>query len=230
MITLPALFQQSLDTGNEVYEGARKAKAKDYPRKDSDGRLINASPCLPFILTSMGGLCSEGHEFLRVCRKRNPEKIDTLLDVLVTQHSRWTARRIHRALFGQSLIDFSGTSWTNLSSHKTSSRISNRCKHKTHANQTHILSKFSKQFTATEQFESDSDSDMDISPRDNCCEIQEVDVSRNDCSESHANNFSQQDLVRESEPQHVGCEDLRRSNRVSPAISQRPEFFELSPP
>ena len=138
-ITLPALFQQSLDTGNDVYEGARKAKAKEYPRKDPEGRLINASPCLPFILTSMGGLCSEGHEFLRVCRKRNPEKIDILLDVLVTQHSRWTARRIHRALFGQSLIDFSGTSWTNISSHKTSSRISNRCKHKAHANQTHIL-------------------------------------------------------------------------------------------
>ena len=96
-----------------------------------------------------------------------------------------------------------------------------------------------KQFTATEQFESDSDSDMDIShsgsdmdisPRDNCCEIQEVDVSRNDCSESHANNFSQQDLVRESEPQHVGYEDLRRSDGVSPATSQRTEFFELSPP
>ena len=33
-------------------------------------------------------------------------------DVLVTQHSRWTARRIHRALFGQSLINFLGSSWT----------------------------------------------------------------------------------------------------------------------
>ena len=35
-----------------------------------------------------------------------------MLDVLVTQHSRWTARRIHRALFGQSLINFEGDSWS----------------------------------------------------------------------------------------------------------------------
>ena len=148
----------------------------------------------------------------------------------MTQHSRWTARRIHRALFGQSLIDSSGTSWTNLSSNKTSSKISNRCKHKAHANQAHILSKFTEQFTTTQPIDSESDSNMDISPNDCHCELQEVDVSRNDGSESHANNFSQQDLVRESEPQHVGFEDLRRSHGVSPATSQRTEFFELSPP
>merc|ERR1712118_188831 len=40
------------------------------PRKGGNG---NATPTV---------LCSEGHEFLRVCRKRNPEKIDILLDVL----------------------------------------------------------------------------------------------------------------------------------------------------
>ena len=50
------------------------------------------------IQTSMGGLCSEGHAFLKICRQRNPDRADLLLDVLVTQHSRWTARRIHRAL------------------------------------------------------------------------------------------------------------------------------------
>ena len=49
----------------------------------------------------MGGLCDEGHEFLRVCRKRNPEKTKHLIDVLVTQHSRWVASRMRRALFGQ---------------------------------------------------------------------------------------------------------------------------------
>ena len=72
-----------------------------YPRKDEHGRLLTESSCLPFILTSMGGLCEEGHEFLRVCRKRNPEKTKHLIDVLVTQHSRWVASRMRRSLFGQ---------------------------------------------------------------------------------------------------------------------------------
>ena len=49
----------------------------------------------------MGGLCEEGDEFLRVCRKRNPEKTKHLIDVLVTQHSRWVASCMRRALFGQ---------------------------------------------------------------------------------------------------------------------------------
>ena len=43
----------------------------------------------------MGGLCKEGHEFLKI-----------MIDVLVTQHSKWTARRVRRALLGQSLVDF----------------------------------------------------------------------------------------------------------------------------
>merc|ERR1712118_32369 len=105
---------------------------------------------------------------------------------------------------GQSLIDFSGISWTNLSSHKTSSRISNRCKHKAHANQTHILSKFSKQITATEQIENDSDSDVDISPRDYCCELHEVDVPRNGGSESHEIVDSDDSSPRDSTRDYFG--------------------------
>ena len=46
-------------------------------------------------------MCDEGHAVLRVCRKRNPEKTKHLIDVLVTQHSRWVASRMRRALFGQ---------------------------------------------------------------------------------------------------------------------------------
>ena len=34
-----------------------------------------------------------------------------MVDVLVTQHSKWTARRIRRALFGQSLVDFNSDPW-----------------------------------------------------------------------------------------------------------------------
>ena len=107
-VTLPALFQDSAGSRQNVYNGARKAKANAYPHKDSEGRRNNPSPCLPLILTSMGGLCSEGHEFIRLCRSREQAAADHMIDVLVTQHSRWTARRIHRALFGQSLIDFGG--------------------------------------------------------------------------------------------------------------------------
>ena len=38
-----------------------------------------------------------------------------MMDVLITQHARWTARRIKRALFGQCLIDFSSDSWSRVS-------------------------------------------------------------------------------------------------------------------
>ena len=65
-VTLPALHQEAITSREEIYENARKVKAESYPRKDSEGRLISEIVCLPFILTSMGGLCSEGHEFLRL--------------------------------------------------------------------------------------------------------------------------------------------------------------------
>jgi hypothetical protein len=99
-------------------ESARKAKAEAYPRKDSSGRLLNESFCVPFILTSMGGLCRV-HDFLRLCKKRNKSATLRLLDVLVTQHAKWTARRIRRSLFGQSLVDFSGSNWSCIKLHKS---------------------------------------------------------------------------------------------------------------
>ena len=111
-ITLPALFQQAVTSRKAVYDAARRAKSKSYPHKDLQGRLLNTSSCLPFILSTMGGLCKEGHEFFRICQKRSPINADHMQDVLVTQHSRWTARRVHRALFGQCLINFLGSSWT----------------------------------------------------------------------------------------------------------------------
>ena len=100
-VTLPALHQEAIKSRTEVFKRARAVKNKSYPRKDEHGRLLTESPWLPFILTSMGGLCEEGHEFLRVCRKRNPEKTKHLIDVLVTQHSRWVASRMRRSDFGQ---------------------------------------------------------------------------------------------------------------------------------
>ena len=129
-VTLPALHQEAIVSRDEVYSSARKAKAAAYPRKDSSGRLVNENFCVPFILTSMGGLCQEGHDFLRLCKKRNKSATLRLLDVLVTQHARWTARRIRRALFGQSFVDFSGPSWSCVKIHKavTEPEVVNRRK------------------------------------------------------------------------------------------------------
>ena len=113
-VTLPALHQEAITSREEIYDSARQLKTKSYPRKDSAGRLLNESFCLPFILTSMGGLCEEGHDFLRLCKKRNKGATLHLLDVLVTQHAKWTAKRIRRSLFGQSLVDFSTESWSSI--------------------------------------------------------------------------------------------------------------------
>ena len=87
-VTLPALHQEAILSREEVYSSARKAKAAAYPRKDSSGRLVNENFCVPFILTSMGGLCQEGHDFLRICKKRKKGATLRLLDVLVAQHAK----------------------------------------------------------------------------------------------------------------------------------------------
>ena len=65
----------------------------------------------------MGGLCKEGHEFLKICKKKDPFATLRMVDVLVTQHSKWTARKIRRALFGQSLVDFNADPWNTLGDH-----------------------------------------------------------------------------------------------------------------
>merc|ERR1719453_118317 len=67
-------------------------------------------------------------------------------------------RRAHKAactetaaLFGQSLIDFGGDSWSCVSSQAGKAKISNRCRGKKCAMQTCILSKFSRQFTSSRE-------------------------------------------------------------------------------
>jgi hypothetical protein len=98
--------KEAIFSREQLYENARKSKADSYPCKDASGRLLNESFCVPFILTSMGGLCREGHDLLRLYKKRNKSATLRLLDVLIAQHAKWTARRIRRALFGQSLVNF----------------------------------------------------------------------------------------------------------------------------
>ena len=110
----------------------------NYPRKDQNGRLLTESSCIPFILTSMGGLCDEGHEFLRLCRKRSPDKTKHLIDVLVTQHAKWIASRLRRALFGQSTssavasqrpAQLTKPAWKATSAISTVQRTQNNCGH-----------------------------------------------------------------------------------------------------
>ena len=64
----------------------------------------------------MGGLCKEGHEFLKICKKKDPIATLRMIDVLATQHSKWTAKRIRRSLFGQSIVDFDADPWISVSS------------------------------------------------------------------------------------------------------------------
>ena len=51
--------------------------------------------------------------------------------------------------FGQSLVNFTGDSWSCLSiqNEGVKSKISNRCQHKAGVNETHILPRFSQQFS-----------------------------------------------------------------------------------
>ena len=59
-------------------------------------------------------LCDEGHIFLRLCKKRNKCATLHILDVLVTQRAKWTAKRVRRGLFRQSIVDFSTGSWSSI--------------------------------------------------------------------------------------------------------------------
>ena len=86
----------------------------------------------------MGGLCDEGHEFLRLCRKRSPDKTKHLIDVLVTQHAKWIASRLRRALFGQSTssavasqrpAQLTKPAWKATSAISTVQRTQNNCGH-----------------------------------------------------------------------------------------------------
>jgi len=85
------------------------------PLWDRQSRHTNANVFVPFIITSMGGLRKEGHSFSRVCTKKDLEQMHHVMDVLITQHSKWTARRIKRSLFGQTQTYFSKDSWSRIS-------------------------------------------------------------------------------------------------------------------
>ena len=46
----------------------------------------------------MGFLCSEAHDLLRLCYRRNPRATTALQDCLAVQHAKWIAHRLYRGL------------------------------------------------------------------------------------------------------------------------------------
>ena len=49
-----------------------------------------------------------------VLKKFNKGVTLHILDVLVTQHAKWTAKRVRCGLFGQAIVDFSIDSWSSI--------------------------------------------------------------------------------------------------------------------
>ena len=93
-ITLPALHQDAPKSRDDIYKRARSAKAKQYPHKDRQGRLINASVYIPFTIPNMGGLCKEGHEFLRMCQMKDVEKDHYMMNVLISEMDSTSHQKI----------------------------------------------------------------------------------------------------------------------------------------
>ena len=52
----------------------------------------------------MGGMGHEAHDFLKTCKHRNLSVAEHMISVLVTQHSKWVATRLRRAVYGQSFF------------------------------------------------------------------------------------------------------------------------------
>ena len=128
----------------------------------------------------------------------------------VNQIAKWTARRIRRALFGQSLVDSSGSSWASIKIHKS------RTEEPTQLNRRKAqVSRMTRAFSETA---AEVDAQLHL-PTTNC--------------QSVVPGMSQygdpQDIFEESYVAHVGTEDPLNADEVPAAISQRTEFFVLSP-
>ena len=140
---------------------------------------------------------------------------------------------------------FSGESWTCLSNESTiTSKISNRCKHKSHSSQTHILSDFTRQFSSTNS----QAPTPDMSNDDEWSSCSETDHLA--CNHSAHNVEGQHDFSRKSglascsvvssqplfKRPSAACpaafEDPGQTSNMdsAPATTLRTEFFELSPP
>ena len=94
-VTIPAHYQESHASNDDILNAARREKSNYVTRDEAGQRVIKAQP-VPFVVTSMGLLCSEAHDFLRFCYRRNPRATTALRDCLAMQHARWIAHRLYR--------------------------------------------------------------------------------------------------------------------------------------
>ena len=97
-----------------------------------------------------------------------------MIDVLVTQHSKWTARRIRRALFGQSLVDFSADPWRGANDQKNfgSQEIKKRAKKK--------LSRLELEFSQTESQPSQATTLIESTQLQNTNDTAPIDTTESD--------------------------------------------------
>ena len=146
----------------------------------------------------MGGLCEERHDFLRLCRKRNKGATAHLLDVLVTQHAKWTAKRVRRGLLGQSIVDFTTASWSSIQLKESSINPASQEHEAQPKEAPRLLRSFAKARIVP---------DGNVSPVPGKHLVPGMSQYSDD----------------------VGSEDVCEADQDSAAISQRCEFFELSP-
>ena len=136
---------------------------------------------------------------------RNKGATLRVLDVLVAQHAKWTARRIRRALFGQSLLDFSGSSWTGVKIH-SSNAPDQTCVNRRKAS----VSRMTREFSQTVR-----------QSAENCHALVPGMSQYGDSQDIFSDNHDVD--------MDVGTEDSQKTDQESAAISQRCEFFVLSP-
>ena len=132
--------------------------------------------------------------------------------------------RTFRAIF-----DFSGESWQCLSTQNITSKISNRCTHKSHGKNTHILSRFTQQFSEPTSVPPQIFNDEEWSQNS---ESQSSD-GESECNfEGHRTESNPErptSALLDHVDMHVGIEDLHKADQESATASQRCEFFDLSP-
>ena len=153
---------------------------------------------------------------MRLCKKRNKGATLHLLDVLVTQHAKWTARRIRRALFGQSLLDFSDSSWSSVKIHKSAPEPTQVSRRKAK------VSRITREFSEVTEESSQSAVETNKQAATSSSERLVPGMSQYGDSQDIFSDNHDVDM-------DVGIEDSQKADQESAAISQRCEFFVLSP-
>jgi hypothetical protein len=96
-VTIPAHYQETHVSNDDISNAARREKSVYVTRDEAGQRVIEAQP-VPFVVTSIGPLCSEAYELLRFYYRRNPRATTALQDCLAVQHAKWIAHLLYRDL------------------------------------------------------------------------------------------------------------------------------------